>query len=86
MLNIKIYKTKICPYCDKAKALLIKKGVQEHIKEIDISNNNELKQEMLEASGGRMTVPQIFINEQHIGGCDDLYDLDAKGGLDPLLG
>ncbi len=86
MLNIKIYKTKICPYCDKAKALLIKKGVEAHINEIDISNNNELKQEMLEASGGRMTVPQIFINEQHIGGCDDLYDLDAKGGLDPLLG
>jgi glutaredoxin 3 len=86
MLDIKIYKTTICPYCVKAKALLIKKGVAENITEIDISNNAELKQEMLNASGGRMTVPQIFINEKHIGGCDDLYALDAKGELDALLG
>ena len=61
-MMIEIYGKTFCPYCDKAKALLIKKGVQAHINEIDISNNNELKQEMLEASGGRMTEVPISLD------------------------
>ncbi|MFZ8864445.1 MAG: glutaredoxin 3 [Rickettsiales bacterium] len=85
MAQILIYKTPICPYCTKAKALLAQKNVLEQITEIDISTKAELKQEMYEKSGGRMTVPQIFINDTHIGGFDDLYALDKAGKLDELL-
>lgn len=85
MLKIKIYKTKVCPYCVKAVALLKQKNVQDNIEEIDISGSTEKLKEMLTLSGGRKTVPQIFINDQHIGGCDDLYALDSAGKLDPLL-
>ncbi len=84
-MNITMYKTPVCPYCVKAKALLSQKGVADKVQEFDISSDPALLQEMLEKSGGRKTVPQIFIGDKHIGGCDDLYALDAEGGLDPLL-
>jgi glutaredoxin 3 len=83
MQKIEIYTTKICPYCIKAKALLDKKGVSYH--EIKVDGNDDLRQQLVTKSGGRKTVPQIFIGDQHIGGCDDLYALDKDGGLDPLL-
>lgn len=85
MLDILIYTTPICPYCVKAKALLQHKGVEEQIREIDVSANETLRMEMMKKSGGRRTVPQIFINGQHVGGFDDLYALDREGKLDAML-
>lgn len=82
MANIIIYTTTVCPYCVRAKSLLQRKGVE--FTEIKITDS-ATKEEMIKKSGGRMTVPQIFINNQHIGGCDDLYSLDAAGKLDELL-
>ncbi len=82
MSDIIIYSKEICPYCVKAKALLNRKGVK--FSEIKITDE-ATKEEMLKKSGGRMSVPQIFINDRHIGGCDDLYALDAAGKLDELL-
>jgi len=84
MPNIKIYTTPICPYCVRAKALLRKKGAS--FEEIDVFMNTDARAEMELKSGGRYTVPQIFIGERHVGGCDDLYALDRAGELDPLLG
>jgi glutaredoxin 3 len=83
MANIEIYTTKTCPYCVKAKALLDRKGAK--YKEIDVSGDDEARIKLVEKSNGLKTVPQIFIDGKHIGGCDDMYALDAKGGLDPLL-
>ncbi len=83
MVDVVIYTTPICPYCDKAKSLLSKKGV--HYKEVDVSQNSIIREEMTLKSGGRRTVPQIFIGEHHVGGCDDLYSLERVGKLDPLL-
>jgi glutaredoxin 3 len=83
MAHIEIYTKFLCPYCTRAKALLGKKGV--NFEEIDISTGGPRRAEMVERSGGRQTVPQIFINGQHIGGSDDLAALDRDGGLDPLL-
>ncbi|MEI7668629.1 MAG: glutaredoxin 3 [Pseudomonadota bacterium] len=85
MADIIIYTTPVCPYCVRAKDLLKRKG-QSNYKEIDITKDQTSMKEMLEKSGGRKTVPQIFINNSHIGGCDDLYALDAAGKLDSLLG
>ncbi len=82
MSEVVIYTTKICPYCVRAKILLKKKQVE--FKEIDASDPS-VRDEMIKKAGGRKTVPQIFINDQHIGGCDDLYELDAKHQLDDLL-
>ena len=82
MAEIIVYTTNYCPYCVKAKQLLLKKGVE--FEEIDLTNDDAARMALVEKSG-RKTVPQIFINNQHIGGCDDLYDLDAKGELDSLL-
>ncbi len=82
MPRITIYTTPICPYCARAKALLKKKGAE--FDEIDVYMNSDLRAEMEEKSG-RRTVPQIFVGETHVGGCDDLYALEAQGGLDPLL-
>lgn len=82
MAKIEIYTKATCPYCHRAKALLANKGVT--FDELPIDGNAELRDVMIQRSG-RTTVPQIFIDEQHIGGCDDLYALDARGGLDPLL-
>lgn len=83
MSNILIYSGPFCPYCVRAKNLLMKKGVT--FEEIDVSSNPNLRDEMIEKSNGRRTIPQIFINDQHIGGFDDLYALDKAGKLDPLL-
>ena len=77
-----MYATGWCPYCERARALLARKGVA--FEEIDIDVASSRREEMMMRSG-RRTVPQIFIGEVHVGGCDDLYALDARGGLDPLL-
>jgi len=69
----------------KAKTLLKRKGVESSITEIDITRDEKLQQEMLSKSNGKRTVPQIFIGDTHVGGCDDLYALDAAGKLDALL-
>ncbi len=82
MPQIDIYTKPYCPYCDRAKALFEKKGVE--FKEIVASHDPSLRAEMNERSG-RYTYPQIFINDTHVGGCDDLMALNARGGLDPLL-
>jgi glutaredoxin 3 len=83
MARIEIYTKFLCPYCTRAKALLTKKGAS--FEEIDISTGGPRRTEMIERSGGRQTVPQIFIDGRHIGGSDDLHALDRAGGLDPLL-
>lgn len=83
MPKIEIYTKFLCPYCTRAKALLTGKGAA--YDEIDISMGGAPRAEMLERSGGRMTVPQIFIDGRHIGGSDDLAALDRAGRLDPLL-
>lgn len=82
MPDITIYTTPYCPYCHAAKALLKKKGAR--FTEIDVSDPS-LRQAMTAKAHGRRTVPQIFIGETHVGGSDDLHDLDDRGGLDPLL-
>ncbi len=83
MPPITIYTTKYCPYCHAAKDLLRKKAAP--FSEIDVTGDREERDRMRVRAQGRNTVPQIFIGERHIGGCDDLYDLDASGQLDPLL-
>jgi glutaredoxin 3 len=80
-----MYTKDYCPYCVKAKTLLKRKGVESSITEIDITRDEKLQQEMLSKSNGKRTVPQIFIGDTHVGGCDDLYALDAAGKLDALL-
>ena len=82
MADITIYTTKVCPYCVRAKDLLKRKG--QTYKEIDVADD-KLREEMIAKSGGRRSVPQIFINGKHIGGSDDLYALDHAGKLDALL-
>lgn len=82
MAKIEIFTKATCPYCHRAKALLTSKGVS--FEELPIDGDASLRDVMIQRSG-RTTVPQIFIDGQHIGGCDDLYALDARGGLDPLL-
>ena len=82
MSNVVVYSTLLCPYCHRAKALLRKKGIQ--FTEIDVGMDREKREEM-EARAHRHTVPQIFVDDQHIGGCDDLHALDAEGKLDLLL-
>lgn len=84
MAKVEVYTKFLCPYCSRAKSLLSGKGV--NIDEIDITMSTKLRQEMLERANGRSTVPQVFIDGKHIGGSDDLAALDARGGLDPLLG
>lgn len=83
MQVVKMYTTAVCPYCVRAKQLLKSKGV-EHIEEIRIDTDPAARTHMMEITG-RRTVPQIFVGETHVGGCDDLMALDAKGGLEPLL-
>jgi glutaredoxin 3 len=85
MPTITIYTKDYCPYCVKAKALLKQKGVEDSITEIDITHDEALQKEMIEKSGGKRTVPQIFIGDTHVGGCDDLYALNNAGKLDSLL-
>ncbi|MGE3714370.1 MAG: glutaredoxin 3 [Alphaproteobacteria bacterium] len=83
MSNIIIYTKDYCPYCVRAKNVFLRKG-KEYV-EIDITHDTALQQEMVEKSGGRRTVPQIFIGETHVGGADDLVALDKDGKLDALL-
>ena len=83
MADVIIYTTNYCPYCVKAKQLLKSKGLV--FQEIDLTNDDDGRIELVKKSGGRKTVPQIFINDHHVGGCDDLYELEANKELDPLL-
>jgi glutaredoxin 3 len=83
MAPVEIYTTPYCPFCIDAKALLKKKNVV--FTEIDVSADRGLRMKMIERANGRTTVPQIFIGMIHVGGCDDLYELEAAGKLDPLL-
>ncbi|MDX6806517.1 glutaredoxin 3 [Terrihabitans rhizophilus] len=83
MAAVTIYTKPYCPYCEGARELLTKKGVQ--FQEIDISGKPDLRAEMIRRANGGSTVPQIFVGERHLGGCDDIYALDARGGLDPIL-
>ncbi len=78
-----MYATAWCPYCERARQLLKSKNVD--FEEIDVDARPEARAEMVARSGGRRTVPQIFIGDRHIGGSDDLYELEAAQGLDPLL-
>jgi glutaredoxin 3 len=82
--EVLIYTTSWCPYCARARRLLEDKGVS--FTEIDVGAQPAARAEMVERSGGRETVPQIFIGSRHVGGCDDLYALEAAGRLDELLG
>ena len=83
MAQIIVYSGPNCPYCVRAKQLLTKKGAS--FTNYDVKADTAKFDEMFAKSGGRKTIPQIFINGQHIGGCDDLYALDAAGKLDALL-
>jgi glutaredoxin 3 len=83
MADVDIYTIRYCPYCNDAKELLSRKGVRFH--EIDASGSRDIRAQMIARSNGRTTFPQIFIGTTHVGGCDDLYELDAAGKLDPLL-
>ncbi|MDP4708992.1 MAG: glutaredoxin 3 [Rickettsiaceae bacterium] len=82
MKKILIYTTLVCPYCVRAKALLKRKGfIYEEIN----ANDDKIRDEMIKKSGGMRTVPQIFIGDQHIGGCDELYALEKDGKLDQMV-
>ncbi|MAT91528.1 MAG: glutaredoxin 3 [Halioglobus sp.] len=80
--DVTLYTTRFCPYCIRAKRLLDSKGVA--YTEIPVDAEPEKRQEMMQRSG-RRTVPQIWVGERHIGGCDELYQLERQGDLDPLL-
>jgi glutaredoxin 3 len=84
MKPVRIYTTPICPYCVRAKSLLRKKGVE--VEEVDVFMDMDAREEMENKSGGARSVPQIFIGDTHVGGCDELYALEKEGRLDPLLG
>ncbi|MEM7410097.1 MAG: glutaredoxin 3 [Myxococcota bacterium] len=83
MAKIQVYATSWCPYCNRAKALLESKGVTWD--EVDLDEEPGRRQEMIERTGGRTSVPQIWIDGDHVGGCDELMALDAAGRLDALL-
>ncbi|MBP7484729.1 MAG: glutaredoxin 3 [Pseudomonadota bacterium] len=84
MQTVKMYTTQVCPYCLRAKALLQQRGVSQ-IEEIRVDLDPAQRTHMMDITG-RRTVPQIFIGDTHVGGCDDLIALDQRGGLMPLLG
>ena len=83
MKPVEIYTTQTCPYCHAAKRLLTQKGVV--FTEIDVGRDPSLRDAMTRRANGGRTVPQIFIGNQHVGGCDDLHALDHDGKLDPML-
>jgi len=83
MAMIEIYTSRFCGYCMRAKSLLQDKGVG--FKEMDVNSEPGLRQKMTERANGSTSVPQIFINDEHIGGCDELYALERSGQLDPKL-
>jgi glutaredoxin 3 len=81
--KVEIYTWSRCPFCIRAKGLLQEKGVE--FTEYCIDGDEAARDKMAKRANGRRSLPQIFINDQHIGGCDDIHDLEAKGKLDPLL-
>jgi glutaredoxin 3 len=83
MQPVTLYTTPICPFCVAAKRLLDSKGVE--YTDFDVMANPELRAEMMQRAHGRHTVPQIFVGETHVGGCDELHQLERAGKLDPLL-
>ena len=83
MKPVEIYTSPLCGFCHAAKRLLTQKGIS--FSEIDVLSNPDRKPEMIQRANGGRTVPQIFIGETHVGGCDDLYALERAGKLDPLL-
>lgn len=83
MMKVEVYVTNTCPHCGRAKALLDRKGVGYTI--IDLTGDDEGRDALVERAGGLRTVPQIFINDIHVGGADDLYGLEKTGELDKLL-
>jgi glutaredoxin 3 len=83
MARVELYTKSFCPYCARAKKLLGDKGVA--FEEYEISGGGEKREEMIQRSGGRTTVPQIFIDGSHVGGSDDLATLEREGRLDPML-
>lgn len=83
MKSVEIYTSPLCGFCHAAKRLLSQKGVQ--FEEVDVLAHPDRKPEMIERANGGRTVPQIFVGDLHVGGCDDLYDLERKGDLDKLL-
>ncbi|MBL6946741.1 MAG: glutaredoxin 3 [Rhodospirillales bacterium] len=83
MAKIEIYTTPFCPFCHRAKALLKKKGVD--FNEIDVMLSAKKRHEMTEKAGGRTSVPQVFVDDEHIGDCNEIYDLDFDGKLDAAL-
>jgi glutaredoxin 3 len=83
MAKVEIHTTLFCPYCERAKALLAGKGVA--FEEMDAPHGSAARKDASARSGGRTTVPQIFIGEKHVGGSDDIHELDRRGQLDPLL-
>ncbi len=83
MPPVTVYTKSWCGYCTRAKDLLARKGVP--FTEVEVSDDPVREAEMVERAGGRRTVPQVFIGDHHVGGCDDLYDLERRGELDALL-
>jgi glutaredoxin 3 len=83
MAKVEIYTSPFCGYCTRAKRLLKSKGVP--FEEFDVMMNRALKAEMVQRAGGRTSVPQVFIDDHHVGGCDELHALESAGKLDPLL-
>jgi glutaredoxin 3 len=83
MASVEIYTTRYCPFCNAAKALLKRKGV--NYSEIDVGRDWERREQMIQRANGQMTVPQIFIGAMHVGGSDKLHALERAGKLDPLL-
>ena len=83
MQRVEIYTTPTCPYCHRAKALLAEKGVS--YEETDVSADPAIRSAMTDRAAGKRSVPQIFIGDTHVGGCDDLYALEQAGKLDALL-
>lgn len=83
MAHVEIYTTQVCPYCVRAKDLLKRKGITPV--EIRVDTDNSARDQMLKRANGKRTVPQIFIDDIHVGGCDDLYALESAGKLDGML-
>jgi glutaredoxin 3 len=81
--TVEIYTWTYCPFCVRAKALLDRKGIE--YTEYCIDGDETARSEMAKRANGRRSVPQVFINNHHVGGCDDLHALEAKGGIEPLL-
>lgn len=84
MIKVTMYSTRFCPYCVRARMLLEKKGVE--FNDIRVDSEPGRREEMMERANGRSSVPQIFIDDEHVGGCDDLYELEFEGVLDKKLG